>query len=116
MKRIAFILLSLVVVGCGLNTPGESDKIGQIVSVHKQGMVCTTWEASIIRGGFSQGSGVNGAAFNFTIESDSLARVVQQYMKAGTEVEIHYRTEGIYKACRSDSGGDFLVSIAPVKV
>lgn len=113
MKALLCVAL-LFLAACNVQTPGESDKIGQIVSVHRQGISCKTWEASIVRGGFQNGSGVNGAAFGFTIESDSLAKLAQRYMESNTEVKIHYRSEGISSACRSDSGGDFLVSIAPL--
>jgi hypothetical protein len=70
----------------------------------------------MIRGGMSDGSGGFGVKpFDFTIESDDLAKKAEQYLATQTEVLIRYRTEGFYSAFRSDSGGVFLVSIEPAK-
>lgn len=102
-----------VVFGCGTNTsPGSGEKIGQIVRLSRVGLSSKTWEAQLIRGGITDGSGAFGTVpFNFTIESDDLAEKARGFMQTNTEVSLRYRTEGIYSACRSESGGDFAVSI-----
>lgn len=119
MKVVTLALLVVVLavgpMACGVNPePGESQKIGQVTSLHRIGMFCKTWEMQIQRGGFTQGSGVTGAPFNVTIESDSLVAKARAYMEANREVEITYQTEGLYWPCRSGSGGDFLKSIHPL--
>ena len=109
-------MLSLVVLaGCGINTsPGNGEKIGQVVKLSKQGMICKTWEGQLIRGGMTSGSGAFGTVpFDFTVEDEALAREVEQYMRTQTEVTITYEMEGAYKLCRTDSGGHFLKSIRP---
>jgi hypothetical protein len=112
IQRMFSVLALVSVAACGLNSsPGESNKIGQITSIHRVGIFCTTWEAQLQRGGFQNGSGVTGAPFEFTVENDSLAKQVRSLMEANTEVEITYHTEGLYSSCRSESGGNFLVSI-----
>lgn len=114
--RALFLLPLLLLAACGLNTsPGESNKIGQITSLHKVGIMCKTWEAQIQRGGFSNGSGVTGAPFNFTIEDATLVGQVKRFMETNTEVEITYHSEGVYGLCRTESGGNFLIGIRALR-
>lgn len=115
--KIAMIALAmLALTGCGVNEkPGTNEKIGVIVKVGKTGILCDTWEAQIVRGGLIDGSGVMGAPFNFTVEYPGQVDKLKEYMNAGTEVKITYRTEGIYASWRSDSGGDFLISVEPIR-
>ena len=101
---------------CGANTsPGDGEKVGQIVKLARVGMISKTWEGEIVRGGFQGAAGVNGQSFDFTVEGDSLADVVRQYMEAQREVRIRYRTEGIFSSFRTESGGHFLASIEPTR-
>ncbi|MBY0559900.1 hypothetical protein [Hyphomicrobium sp.] len=116
MKKILTIVsavaLSVAVGGCYTSRTGE--KIGRITKLYRSGPICPTWEAEIIRGGFTSGSGVNGAAFDFTIEDDATAERLRQVMESQQEVKIHFHTETFYSPCRSDSGGDFLDSIESI--
>jgi len=121
---IACVILAMLVgsvasfKGCAVNTsPGTGEKIGQIVKLSKQGMMSKTWEAQLIRGGISGGSGsVGGVPFDFTVEKDSDAELIQGFMKNQTEIVIKYRIEGFYGSWRSESKGHFLVSIEPAKL
>lgn len=116
MHRILLSTLALFCLfGCGANgQPGTGEKIGQIVKLKKVGIMRDTWEAELIRGGMSGGSGSFGMTpFDFTVESESDIPRIKEYMEKQTEVLIHYRTEGVYGACRSSSDGSFLVSIEP---
>ena len=119
MKRLTLLLLLVGMIslatGCGVNTsPGSGEKIGQIVKLSNQGMLCGTWEGQLIRGGMSGGSGSFGTVpFDFTIEDEAMAKKAQEFMQNQTEVVIKYRMEGIYWTCRSESEGHFLVSIEP---
>lgn len=117
MKTRSAILAFLVLgtLACGINSPGGGEKVGQIVRLSKHGFIRQTWEGEIIRGGFQGGSGTMGLPFDFTIESESMASRVKEFMDSQTEVVIYYRTEGIYSAFRSDSGGEFLVAIDPLE-
>lgn len=117
MKKLAAIVTVLALSSCGINTsPGTGSKVGQIVKLAKVGMVSETWEAELIRGGLTNGSGAVGSApFDFTIEGDEAAALVGKFMHDQTEVEVNYRTEGLFAATRSESNGHFLVTIAPVK-
>src|SRR3954464_191807 len=112
--RIAALLSVVALSACEINTsPGDGEKVGQIVKLSRVGMSSKTWEGEIVRGGFSGGGGVNGQAFDFTVEDDSLAARVRSFMEAQQEVRIRYRSEGIYSVSRSESGGHFLVSTEP---
>ncbi len=114
MKNIALSIALLALVGCSVNTPGTGEKIGQIVKLNKQGIVFNTWEAELIRGGMTGGSGSFGMTpFDFTIESEEQAQAIAKYLQNQQEVVITYRIEGICGAWRSDSSGHFLVSVRP---
>lgn len=103
--------------GCGANlNNGNGEKVGQVVKITKHGLFWKTWEAEMIRGGMSNGSGAFGTTpFDFTIEDDATAERVRLLMESQTEIVLHYRTEGIYWLKRSDSEGQFLNSIEAIK-
>ncbi len=104
----AAVALCFTLTGCG--DQGQGEKNGTITKLANTGLFCKTWEAEIIRGGLNSGSGVIGAAFDFTIEDDALLKKVQQAFDQQREVRIHYRTE-VVTFCRSDSSDHFLTSI-----
>ena len=101
MKYIIFLM---ILSGCYVRTdPGTGQKVGRIVKVSKQGLIFKTWEATLVRGGLNDGSGVMGMSFDFTIEDDSLAMQAIQLMQDQSEVILHYRIEGISSITRSES-------------
>lgn len=116
MRRMLLPLMLVLLAACSINTsPGDGEKIGQVVKISKVGIIGVTWEAQLIRGGMSGGSGSFGTTpFDFTIESDSLAKVVTDYMDNQIEAVIKYHTEGLFSPFRSESQGHFLVSIVPM--
>ena len=95
-------------------SPGDGEKVGQIVKVARVGWLARTWEGELIRGGFQGASGVNGSAFDFTVQSDSLAHIVDSLMTLQAEVRIHYHTPAFYAPWHSESG-HFLIAISPMK-
>lgn len=117
MKRnIVFVsLLVGVLGGCYCRAPGTGQKVGQIVKISKTGIFCDTWEAQLIRGGFSSGSGTVGTQpFDFTVEREADAQRLMALMERQTEIRLVYRTDGIGSICHSDSGGDYFVSATPL--
>lgn len=113
--RASVVLACVAAVGCGMQPqPGTGEKIGQIVRIERTGIFCQTWEAQIIRGGLSQGSGTMGAAFGFTVNTPELAEAVTRAMRDQSEVLIRYRSSTFYSLCSSDSGGIFLEAISAV--
>jgi hypothetical protein len=114
IKRTVLVAFAATLVLSGCIENGNGEKVGQITKVSKEGAVCPTWEAEIIRGGFNGGSGVQGQAFHFTIENnDALLKQVQDAMNNQQEVKIHYRSE-MATLCRSEHD-NFLVGIEIVK-
>lgn len=117
MKKLGAMLILLTLFGCGLNGDrGTGEKIGQIVKLSKQGVIVSTWEGQLIRGGMNGGSGSFGTVpFDFTVDDEAMVPKLREYMEKQTEIVIHYRTEGVYAAWRSDSSGHFLVSAEPAR-
>jgi hypothetical protein len=84
--------------------------VGIITRVAQTGVFCKTWEATLIRGGLTGGSGAFSQPFDFTIENrDDAVDMLRQAMESGAEVKITYRSE-LNTFCRSDSGDHFLTS------
>lgn len=111
-KSIAMALMVASLSGC-LET-GTGEKIGMITKIAKQGALCPTWEAEIVRGGFSGGNGVNGQAFHFTVGDEETANKIRAAMESQKEVKITYRTE-LASICRSDSGSTFMTSVEVIE-
>lgn len=109
-KYIAVAIAVVALTGC-IDT-GNGEKVGNIVKVATQGVFCKTVEVEIVRGGFSNGNGVNGQAFHFTVENNpNLVEKLREYMDTRQEVKIKYRTEGI-TFCRTESPNQaFLTNI-----
>lgn len=111
-KMILMAMVAVSLTGC-LET-GTGEKIGMVTKIAKQGAICPTYEGEIVRGGLNGGSGVNGASFHFTVESEEVAKKVKEVMENQQEVKITYRTEAA-SFCRSDSGNHFLTSIEVIE-
>lgn len=108
-KKIAIIGSIVVLTACG--DTGGGEKVGSITKLAQQGLLCKTWEGQIIRGGFQNGSGASGAAFDFTIDNNpELVKKVEHLLNTQQEVKLTYRTEFV-TWCRSDSRNHFLTDI-----
>jgi hypothetical protein len=92
---MAILAVVVVFVGpCKTNfSHGTGTKVGQVVKLSKQGWLRDTWEGQIVRGGLNAGSGgFSTVPFDFTVESEDLAKRVDELMRQQTEVVISYRT------------------------
>lgn len=110
MTKYIFLSLSLVfssllfISGCGSGcNSGDGKKIGQIVKIGEHGVVCPTYEAEIIRGGFSGGSGVNGLALDFTIKDEKLYQALIVSMEKQQEIELSYDKRAFSSPCYSET-------------
>ena len=115
MKKLAVIGMKLCLGGCGMGDPPDGEKIGQIVKVAQEGILVSTWEAQLIRGGISGGNGSFGVQpFDFTVPQE-LVGDVQRAVESQTEVLIRYHKPFIYSLFATESGGYYLVSIRAAK-
>ena len=109
MKKnvIALAILSVALSGCW--DTGDGERVGQVIKLNKQGTFCKTWEAEIIKGGMSAGSGAMGGAFYFTVPNNNqvLLKTLTDAMNSGQEVRVHYNME-LVTFCRSDSDNHFV--------
>ena len=112
--RTALVAALVPVLLSGCIDSGSGEKPGMIVKLAQQGILCKTWEAELVRGGFNAGTGVAGQSFDFTITDQELLKKVQYAMENQKEVKIHYRSEAM-TFCSSDSN-HFLTAIDIIEV
>lgn len=110
MRRLGTLVL---VAGCHIANPGEGQKIGQIVKVSKEGILAKTWEAQLVRGGVTDGSGTIGQAWNFTIPDAALAKEAIRMMESQREVIVRYTQEGVCSMSRTETACVFAKAIVP---
>lgn len=104
-KIIILISLLFLSTGCGSGiNAGEGKKIGRIVKIGEHGMICPTYEAEIIRGGFSDGSGVNGISLDFSIKDIKLYDELVVAMENQEEIELSYTKQNFSGFCYSETG------------
>ena len=77
----------------------SGERVGFVQKLSKKGWLCKTWEGEL------QMSNVPGSApmlFQFTVRSDSLARVIED--AAGKQVALHYEQHmGVPSSCFGDT-------------
>jgi hypothetical protein len=66
-------------------TYSSGQRVGYVQKVSRKGFVCKTWEGTLYT---DIAKGFRSDSFNFTIRSDSLARVIEKL--GGKKVAIHY--------------------------
>lgn len=84
-------------------TISSGQKNGVIVKLSQDGLWVKTFEAEIVRGGFSSGTGVNGKSFHFTIENTQLAEKLKDAFENQKEVSIKYHTEALTGCTRGET-------------
>lgn len=102
MKKLSFLVLFLFLTSCTFQSSGKGSKIGRIVKISQEGIFFKTWEGELVRGGFTDGSGVMGTSFFFTIEDDYLRDIALECMKNQNEVIITYEAEIFTSIFRSE--------------
>jgi hypothetical protein len=110
MKKILFSmsLAAIMFSGCGIIQTASGEKIGQIVKVNEQsGLLNKTMEVEIMKGGFNNGTGVNGNSLHFTVENRELMEELKTAMDNGDEVKVYYK-EYMIGFFSSDSNNVFV--------
>ena len=103
----AIVVIGLVSCLSACWTIADGKKTGIIVKLAKEGAFHGTYEAELIRGGFSNGSGANGQSFHFTIENDRLVKKLKKAFENQDEVIIKYHTEA-FRGCMRGQTDTFL--------
>jgi len=98
----AGLAIMLSAYGHGIDS-GDGKKIGQVIQLGKHGMLCSTYEGKLVRGGMNTGSGVLGGVFDFTVEGDDLYSRLNKAMEAQQEIEITYHKVSFSGPCTSES-------------
>jgi len=90
MKRSILAIAAMgLLAGC--TTVPNGQKNGTIVKLAQEGIFNKTWEAEIVRGGsYTGGTGVQGAAFDFTVSDPKLLDQVRDAFNSQKEVRITY--------------------------
>lgn len=99
-KLISVLIVCLMLCGC--YEVGKGNKIGTITRLNHEGLIFKTYEAQMIRGGMTDGSGSFGQTFNFTIERPELVDIIQTALDKQQKIKIYYHQE-LITWCRSDS-------------
>lgn len=95
------ILATVSLTACWNTSDGQ--KTGLIVKLSRTGAFVKTWEAELIRGGFTNGSGINGSPFHFTIENKKLIEKVKYAFKNQKEIIITYHQEAVTGCMRGET-------------
>ena len=106
MKTLALIVLlvALTLPSCHCQLPASGEKVGHIVKIEQSGVVCPTYEAELIRGGQTGGSGVAGGnTFHFTIPDESVEGA-RTAMEANREVKVFYKRPFFISMCKTHVG------------
>jgi hypothetical protein len=111
MGKLFLLFAMMVLMGsCNISNPAEGMKVGRIVKLANEGLIFTTCEGELIRGGFVDGSGSMGTSFRFTVESESLKRICERALEEQIEVRLYYRSYFITWVGRSECGQPHFVT------
>lgn len=105
MKKLILGLLIIGLTGCYETEKGI--KVGNIIKLAQEGGLIKTYEAQLIRGGMSNGTGAfSPHPFNFTIEKSNIIEKAKQAMDKQQEVKITYHREWIVMPWRQEDESD----------
>ena len=96
MRRILFLLIFLLVVFgvfyyLTVWSYSDGERAGTISKFSRRGYVFKTWEGVLNVGGFSGETGsLTPQYFDFSVKDDSVARQINQAVKTGQRVTLHY--------------------------
>jgi hypothetical protein len=118
--KIIFIItavLSLVATGCSGCDAGYSDgdRSGVVTKLSYKGLVCKSWEGEMNLGGLSTDD--KGAAvpnvWRFTVVDTAQVAAIQNAMKSGKRVNIHYTQWAVSPYCQDSDYEAQSVSVVP---
>ena len=101
---VAILIIPVVVVALWIWvalgwTYSSGERAGYVQKISKKGWLCKTWEGEIAQ---TPLPGATPQLFNFTVRSDSVAHVIEEY--AGKQVSLTYEQHvGIPTSCFGDT-------------
>lgn len=116
MKTFAVVLVVMAIVmlaftGC-THVVTEGSKVGTVIKLSQQGIVCKTWEGELLRGGMQGGSGgFSTTPLHFTVNDSGLLKATQDALEGQYEVDVKYVEYFGPMDCSSNSAATFLTSI-----
>ena len=90
-KLISILLLAVSLSSCITTESGK--KVGIPTKLGYSGFWCSNSVGSIVRGGFSDGTGANGSSFDFVITDKDAATVFSNALNTDKQVKIHYHKD-----------------------
>lgn len=106
MKLLIVAIMSIFLSGCYEVESGE--KVGQIVRLSKGGFLFKTWDVTLIRGGFEDGSGSLGQKFEACVEDDSVREKLRAAMNNKKNIKVKYHQE-FFTLFRNNYGGNYFI-------
>ncbi len=104
--KIIGLICAVLISSCSISNPSEGKKIGRIVKLADEGLICKTCEGELLRGGLIDGSGSMGNSFLFTLEDNMLRSLANQALEDQSEVIVYYRTKLFTWPTESETPGN----------
>lgn len=99
--------ISIIMVACSHINRARGEKIGKVTKVAQEGLICRTYEAEVIRGGFTDGSGAFGVLpFHFTIPNEKMMLIVKYAMENQKSILVKYHRR-LFAPCDSGNMGNY---------
>lgn len=120
MKKRVFLLLAMVLSlwlvpgchGCGAGY-SEGDRVGTITKFSRKGLVNKSWEGEMNLGGLKQTDNKTTPNVWQFHTSDAMAPKIEEAMKKGEPVTLHYRQWAVSPMFTQDSDYDVTEVTAP---
>lgn len=105
MKQLLCLLAVVGSIGCGQGFDySDGARVGTIIKFSKKGVVCKTWEGTMVLGG---GRAVEGGAvantWDFSVLDTTLVPTIEHARDSGDRVKLSYREGSFTGACISES-------------
>lgn len=93
------LMLAVWTAGAMLYTYSDGDRAGYVQKMSRKGWLCKTWEGTLYT---DIARGFRADSFNFTVRSDSIARMMDSL--SGKRVSVHYKQHiGLPTSCLGDT-------------
>jgi hypothetical protein len=106
---------ALALTGC-THLVGNGEKVGSVIKVSQEGVLNTTNEVEIVRGGMNGGSGsFSTTPLNGTVTDDAVYAQLKDALNGQYEVKVQYR-DYFWTPISSDSGSRYIVAVQKMAI